>query len=138
MAISTGFRFEKSIRIIFGFMLLTSLLCILPGCASSPSTSDSAKISSVLYTIQPLKVGEFNPIDIKLDLNSDRYVTPKNDGYGVYRIDGTNICFHASYSNKERCIDYEIHYKDWSEGDSWEIISYDGSKVVVVVKKITK
>jgi len=80
MAISTGFRFEKSIRIIFGFMLLTSLLCILPGCASSPSTSDSAKISSVLYTIQPLKVGEFNPIDIKLDLNSDRYVTPKNDG----------------------------------------------------------
>jgi len=136
MAIYTGFKFDNISRIKFSLIVLGGMVGTLSGCANLPSASTNA--ASILYTIKPLEAGGFNPMDIKLDLNSDRYVTPANDGYGVYRIDGTNICFHASYSDRERCIDYEIHYEDWSVGDSWPIKSFDGSDVVVTVKEIVK
>ncbi|MFA3791208.1 hypothetical protein AB6T38_08820 [Aliiglaciecola sp. SL4] len=106
------------------------IVIFLGGCVGTSHTS------SILYNIGPVEEGAFSSIDILLDIDSQTYKTPHNDGYGVYRFDGTNICFLASYSKVERCIDFQIEPAKWVEGEHWEIKSFDGSDAVVTVKEI--
>lgn len=100
------------------------------GCASSASPNE------ILYRIGPVEDGAFVAIDIALDVESLTYTTPHNDGYGVFRFAGNDICFLASYSDTERCINYLVPYTEWKVGDVWEIKSFDGSAAVVTVKAI--
>lgn len=111
-------------------LYLVAFVIFVGGCISAPDKS------SILYNIGPVEEGAFTPIDIRLDINSLTYKTPHNDGYGVYRFDGTNICFLASYSNVERCIDFLVEPLKWVEGDRWEIKSFDGTDAVVTVKEV--
>lgn len=112
-------------------ILLFSLA--LGACATAPKIGE---LQEITYTIGPAIAGDFNAIDIILDIDTFTYETPHNNGYGVYRFDGTDICFLASYSETERCIDYEVPHTDWGEGDVWAIKSFDGSDAVVSVKSI--
>lgn len=101
-----------------------------------PAGEPSPPVRIIAYTNNPIKPGDFEPFQVILDLDTLNYTVPTNEGYGTFRFDGTQLCFFASYSDKERCLEFEIPHQQWAVGQTWDITSYDGRPVNIVVDEI--
>lgn len=125
-------------------MLVGVLLGVfaLAACGKAPTNADAAdeaasNIKTIAYTNSPVEEGAFEPFQVVLDLDTLKYTVPARDGYGTFRFDGTNVCFFASYSDKERCIDFLFPHEEWAIGQTWTMKSYDGKPIITTVDDIS-
>lgn len=131
---------NKTVTVISALAALSGQL-LFSACGDERDTKEEGNqaksdITTIAYTNSPIEPGAFEAFQVVLDLETLKYTVPARDGYGTFRFDETKICFFASYSNKERCIDFLFAHQDWAVGQSWDMNSYDGKPIKTTVDVI--
>jgi len=127
--------FRSLSTVLFGIHVLLAA-CDGGSSTALPTNAPADRIRTIAYTNTPITPGDFEPFQVVLDLETSSYTVPARDGYGTFRFDETKICFFASYSDQERCIDFLFPPSDWSVGESWDMASYDGRPIRTTVDVI--